>query len=177
VTQLEIMPRPSEDRPANMPWPTFPLTYKVTSAHEEGGERVYAVQTQEFLKTEDGRVRALVISDVEFEKGAFVEVPGTRRELPADFVFLAMGFTGVDRGLMVDQLGVDMDARGNIARDAEYATSVPGVFVAGDAGRGQSLIVWAIAEGRAAAASVDRFLMGTTGLPSPITPPTRSMTA
>lgn len=177
VTQLEIMPRPSEDRPANMPWPTFPLTYKVTSAHEEGGERVYAVQTQEFLKTEDGRVRALVISDVEFEKGAFVEVPGTRRELPADFVFLAMGFTGVDRGLMVDQLGVDMDARGNIARDAEYATSVPGVFVAGDAGRGQSLIVWAIAEGRAAAASVDRFLMGTTGLPSPITPTTRSMTA
>jgi glutamate synthase (NADPH/NADH) small chain len=175
VTQLEIMPRPSEDRPSNMPWPTFPITFKVTSAHEEGGERVYAVQTQEFLKHEDGRLRALVISDVQLENGAFAEVPNTRRELPADYVFLAMGFTGVDRGAMVDQLGVEMDARGNIARDANYATSVPGVFCAGDAGRGQSLIVWAIAEGRSAAAAVDTFLMGSTGLPSPIAPTARSI--
>jgi glutamate synthase (NADPH/NADH) small chain len=175
VTQLEIMPRPSESRPEDWPWPTVPMTFKVTSAHEEGGERVYAVQTQEFLKDDKGNLRALVIADAKFEGGAFVEVPNTRRELPADFVFLAMGFTGVDRGGFVDQLGVDIDARGNIARDSEFATNVAGVFTAGDAGRGQSLIVWAIAEGRSAAACVDRYLMGTTALPLPIAPTTRSM--
>ncbi len=177
VTQLEIMPQPSESRPANQPWPTFPMTFKVTSAHEEGGERVYAVQTQEFLKDDAGRLRALVISDVKFEGGQFVEVPNSRREIPADFVFLAMGFTGVDRGLFVEQLGVDVDARGNITRDSEFATNVPGVFAAGDAGRGQSLIVWAIAEGRSAAAAVDRHLMGATALPAPIAPSSRSITA
>lgn len=175
VTQLEIMPRPSESRPGNWPWPTFPILYKVTSAHEEGGVREYAVQTQEFLKDEQGNLRALVISEVKFENGAFVEVPDTRRELPADFVFLAMGFTGVDKGNMIDQLGVEMDARGNVARDMNYMTNVPGVFAAGDAGRGQSLIVWAISEGRSAAAAVDTFLMGTTALPRSIDPTTRSM--
>ena len=105
VTQLEIMPRPNEERSSSQPWPTFPMLYKVTSAHEEGGERVYAVQTQEFLKHDDGRLRALVISDVEFENGRFAEVPNTRREIPADFVFLAMGFTGVEPGGLVEQLG------------------------------------------------------------------------
>jgi len=175
VTQLEIMPRPSESRPGNWPWPTFPILYKVTSAHEEGGVREYAVQTQEFLKDERGNLRALVISEVKFENGAFVEVPDTRRELPADFVFLAMGFTGVDKGNMIDQLGVEMDARGNVARDMNYMTNIPGVFAAGDAGRGQSLIVWAISEGRSAAAAVDTFLMGTTALPRSIDPTTRSM--
>ncbi len=175
VTQLEIMPRPSETRPDSGPWPTFPMTFKVTSAHEEGGDRVYAVQTQEFLKDDNGNLRALVIADVKFEAGGFIEVPNTRRELVADFVFLAMGFTGVDRGGFVDQLGIDIDARGNIARDAKFETNVPGVFTAGDAGRGQSLIVWAIAEGRSAAACVDEFLMGTTALPLPIAPTTRSM--
>ncbi len=175
VTQLEIMPRPSETRPDNWPWPTFPMTFKVTSAHEEGGQRVYAVQTQEFLKDEHGNLRALVISDVRWEAGRLVEVPDTRRELAADFVFLAMGFTGVDPGGFVEQLGVELDTRGNIARDAEFSTNVPGVFVAGDAGRGQSLIVWAIAEGRSAAAAVDRFLMGSSALPVPIAPTTRSL--
>lgn len=176
VTQLEIMPQPSDVRPESWPWPTFPVLYKITSAHEEGGERVYAVQTQEFLQHEDGRLRALVISEVRLEGGRFVEVEGSRRELPADFVFLAMGFTGVDRGSMVEQLGVELDPRGNVARDANYSSTVPGVFVAGDAGRGQSLIVWAIAEGRSAAASVDRFLMGSTQLPAPVAPTDRSIT-
>jgi glutamate synthase (NADPH/NADH) small chain len=175
VTQLEIMPRPNEERSSSQPWPTFPMLYKVTSAHEEGGERVYAVQTQEFLKHDDGRLRALVISDVTFEKGRFEEVPNSRREIPADFVFLAMGFTGVEPGGLVDQLGVELDNRGNIARNAEFATNVDGVFVAGDAGRGQSLIVWAIAEGRSAAAAVDRYLMGHTALPAPIVPTARSI--
>ena len=173
VTQLEIMPRPADERPTAQPWPTYPMTYKVTSAHEEGGERVYAVQTQEFLKDDAGRLRAIVISDVRFENGRFEEVPNTRRELPADFVFLAMGFTGVEPGGLVDQLGLELDARGNIARNDAYATNVDGVFVAGDAGRGQSLIVWAIAEGRSAAAAVDHYLMGETALPAPIPPTAR----
>ena len=173
VTQLEIMPRPADERPSAQPWPTYPMTYKVTSAHEEGGERVYAVQTQEFLKDDTGRLRAIVISDVRFENGRFEEVPNTRRELPADFVFLAMGFTGVEPGGLVDQLGLELDARGNIARNDAYATNVDGVFVAGDAGRGQSLIVWAIAEGRSAAAAVDHYLMGETALPAPIPPTAR----
>ena len=176
VTQLEIMPQPPEARPEQWPWPTFPILYRVTSAHEEGGDRVYTVQTQEFLSDAQGRLRALVLSDVRMEGGRFVEVPGTRRELRADYVFLAMGFTGVDKGGMVDQLGVAMDARGNIARDAQFMSSVPGVFVAGDAGRGQSLIVWAIAEGRSAAAEVDRYLMGASALPSAIAPTTRALT-
>ncbi len=175
VTQLEIMPRPSEDRPHGQPWPTYPMTYKVTSAHEEGGERVYAVQTQEFLKDDNGRLRALVVSEVRFENGAFVEVPGTRHELPADFVFLAMGFTGPEQGGMLEQLGVDLDGRGNIVRDDRYATNVQGVFAAGDAGRGQSLIVWAIAEGRSAAAAVDAYLMGNSALPVAIPPTARQL--
>jgi glutamate synthase (NADPH/NADH) small chain len=107
--------------------------------------------------------------------GRFVEVQGSERELPADLVFLAMGFTGPERGPLVEQLGVALDERGNIRRDQHYASSVPGVFVAGDAGRGQSLIVWAIAEGRAAAAAVDAHLMGSTTLPAPIPPTARPL--
>jgi glutamate synthase (NADPH/NADH) small chain len=167
VTQLEIMPRPPEERPAGAPWPTYPMTYRVTSAHEEGGERVYSVSTKQFLG-DDGTLRALQLVDVEMVDGRFAEVPGTEREIPADLVFLAMGFTGPERGPLVEQLGVALDERGNVRRDPHYATSVPGVFVAGDAGRGQSLIVWAIAEGRAVAAAVDTHLMGTTNLPAPI---------
>jgi len=171
VTQLEIMPQPPEERPAGQPWPTYPMTYKVTSAHEENGERVYAVSTTELVGDEQGRVRALKLTEVKFEAGRFQPVPGTERELPADLVLLAMGFTGPeqDNGL-VGQLGLDLDERGNIRRDAEFRTNVPNVFVAGDAGRGQSLIVWAIAEGRSCAAAVDRWLMGTTSLPAPIVP-------
>ena len=177
VTQLEIMPMPPAERPASQPWPTYPMTFKVTSAHEEGGERVYAVTTEEFLKDEQGQLRALVISEVVFKEGKLEIVPGTRRELPAQACFLAMGFVGPERGSMLDQLGVELDERGNLARDGKFMTNVDGVFAAGDAGRGQSLIVWAIAEGRSAAAAVDRYLMGSTQLPAPILPSTRQLLA
>jgi glutamate synthase (NADPH) small chain len=170
ITQLEIMPRPGEDRPPHQPWPTYPMTFRVSSAHEEGGERVYAVSTQEFLADDHGNVRALRLVEVD-EK--FAPIEGTEHELPAELVLLAMGFVGPEREGLVDQLGVDIDERGNIVRDAAYASSVDGVFVAGDAGRGQSLIVWAIAEGRAAAAAVDSYLTGTTTLPAPIPPTER----
>jgi len=175
VTQLEIMPMPPESRPKGQPWPTYPMSYKVTSAHEEGGERVYAVNTQRFVDDGTGRVRALEIVEVEFKDGRFEPIPGTERELPADYVFLAMGFTGPERGPLLEQLGVELDERGNVARDRSYMSSVEGVFVAGDAGRGQSLIVWAIAEGRSAAAGVDRWLSGTTTLPAPIPPTARPL--
>ncbi len=168
VTQLEIMPRPSDERPASQPWPTFPMTYRVSSAHEEGGERMFAVSTERFEGDADGHVRSLHLVDVEFVDGSFQPVAGSERSIPADTVLLAMGFTGPEQGPLIEQFGLPLTERGAIARDDEYATDVEGVFVAGDAGRGQSLIVWAIAEGRAAAASVDRYLMGTTNLPSPI---------
>jgi glutamate synthase (NADPH) small chain len=175
VVQLEIMPRPPDRRPDSQPWPTYPMTYRVSSAHEEGGERVYAVSTQEFLADEAGRVRALRLVDVEPSERGFAPVPGTERELRCDLVLLAMGFTGAERGALLTDLGVDFDARGNVARDGSYATSVPGVFVAGDMGRGQSLIVWAIAEGRSAAAAVDRYLAGDTLLPAAIPPTARPL--
>ncbi len=175
VTQLEILPTPPATRPDTAPWPTYPMTYRVTSAHEEGGERVYSVSTKEFRADGAGNLRALLLVDVEMVDGRFVEVEGSERELPADLVFLAMGFTGPERGPLVEQLGVALDERGNIRRDQHYASSVPGVFVAGDAGRGQSLIVWAIAEGRAAAAAVDAHLMGSTTLPAPIPPTARPL--
>ncbi|NUS15675.1 MAG: glutamate synthase subunit beta [Streptomyces sp.] len=178
VTQLEIMPRPSDDRPAGQPWPTMPAVYKVTSAHEEGGERVYAVNTVKFTGDAEGNVRELHLVEVVFQDGKFVPQEGTERVLPADLVTLAMGFTGTDQGNgLVEQLGLELDARGNIARDAAYATNVDGVFVAGDAGRGQSLIVWAIAEGRSAAKAVDSYLTGLpSALPAPIRPTDRPLT-
>jgi glutamate synthase (NADPH) small chain len=176
VTQLEIMPRPPAQRPAAQPWPTYPMIYRVSSAHEEGGDRVYRVSTQEFLPGADGRVRVLRLVEVEFTDGRFQPVPDTERQLRADLVLLAMGFTGADRAGLLDGLGVGFDGRGNVARDAGFATSVPGVFAAGDMGRGQSLIVWAIAEGRSAAAAVDVYLMGETSLPAPIAPTTRPLT-
>ena len=168
VTQLEIMPRPPEVRGENNPWPQWSLVYRTSSAHEEGGERVFSVSTEEFVGDSNGNVRALVLNEVRMEAGKFVPVPGTRQELPADLVLLALGFVGPEKGSWLDQLGVALDERGNIARTDDYRTNVDGVFVAGDMGRGQSLIVWAIAEGRAAAAAVDAFLMGSTSLPAPI---------
>jgi glutamate synthase (NADPH/NADH) small chain len=144
------------------------MTYRVSSAHEEGGERMFAVSTERFEGDADGHVRSLHLLDVEFVDGSFQPVAGSERSIPADTVLLAMGFTGPEQGPMVQQFGVPLTERGAIVRDDEYATELDGVFVAGDAGRGQSLIVWAIAEGRAAAASVDRYLMGGTNLPSPI---------
>ena len=175
VTQLEILPMPTDARPHGQPWPTYPMTYKVTSAHEEGGERFYAVNTQRFVADGNGRVRALEIVEVALRDGRFEPVPGTEHELPADYVFLAMGFTGPERGPLLEQMGVELDERGNIRRDSSYMSNVPGVFVAGDAGRGQSLIVWAIAEGRSAAAGVDTWLSGTTTLPAPIPPTARPL--
>jgi glutamate synthase (NADPH/NADH) small chain len=172
VTQLEILPQPPAARPGHQPWPTYPMIYRVSSAHEEGGERTYAATTLEYLGDDTGRVRALLLADA---KG-FDPVPGTERELRCDLVLLAMGFTGAERPGLLDGLGVDFDQRGNVARDGSYATSVPGVFAAGDMGRGQSLIVWAIAEGRSAAAAVDRYLGGEAGLPAPIPPTARPLT-
>ena len=175
VTQLEIMPRPGEDRPAGQPWPTYPMLFRVSSAHEEGGDRVYSVSTSRFLGDEDGNVRALRLVEVTMTEGRLSEVPGSEREIPAELVLLAMGFTGPEREGVVAQLGLDLDQRGNLTRDAAYMTTRPGVFVAGDAGRGQSLIVWAIAEGRAAAAAVDTYLTGATTLPAPIPPTERPL--
>jgi glutamate synthase (NADPH/NADH) small chain len=175
ITQLEIMPEPPESRPAGQPWPSYPMIFRVSSAHEEAGERVYAASTQEFLGDEDGNVRALRLVDVEFVDGKLQEIAGTEREIPAQLVLFAMGFTGPQQAGLVEQLGVDLDQRGNVARDGSYQSSVEGVFVAGDAGRGQSLIVWAIAEGRAAAAAVDSYLTGSTTLPAPIPPTERPL--
>ena len=172
ITQLEIMPRPGEDRPAGQPWPTYPTTFKVTSAHEEGGERLYAVSTQEFAGDADGNVAALRLVEVD---ATFQPVEGTEREIPAQLVLLAMGFVGPEKEGLIEQLGVDLDERGNVRRDESYAASVPGVYVAGDVGRGQSLIVWAIAEGRSAAAAVDAYLTGSTTLHAPIKPHERPL--
>jgi glutamate synthase (NADPH) small chain len=170
VTQLEILPRPPEARPDAQPWPTYPMIYRVSSAHEEGGDRVYAASTETFLGDENGQVRALRLTEVEFSGGRFEPVPGTSREIPAELVLLAMGFTGAEKLGLLGELGVEFDARGNVARSGSYETSVPGVFVAGDMGRGQSLIVWAIAEGRSAAAHVDQHLreLPRPALPAPI---------
>jgi glutamate synthase (NADPH/NADH) small chain len=154
------------------------MIYRVSSAHEEGGERSYAVTTLEFLGDDGdsgGRVRALLLADA----AGFDPVPGTERELPCDLVLLAMGFIGAERPGLLAGLGVEFDQRGNVARDSSYATSVPGVFAAGDMGRGQSLIVWAIAEGRSAAAAVDRYLSGdgeSAALPAAIAPTARPLT-
>ncbi len=168
VHQFEIMPRPPDERPASNPWPTYPMTFKTTSAHEEGVERVYSVNTEAFLGDEDGRVRALQAHEVRFVNGRFEKVDDSDFELEADLVLLAMGFVGPEQDGMLESLGVELTDRGNVARDDTYATSVDGVWVCGDMGRGQSLIVWAIAEGRACAAAVDEALMGQTALPNPI---------
>jgi glutamate synthase (NADPH/NADH) small chain len=170
VTQLEIMPMPPDSRAPSNPWPTYPMIMRVSSAHEEGGERLYSVNTEKFIGDDSGHVRTLLLHEVERVDGRFQKVEGTERELPADLVLLAMGFTGAQREGLVEALGAEIDARGNVARDGEFMSSVPGVFVAGDMGRGQSLIVWAIAEGRAAAAAADAWLTGNSMLPRPVTP-------
>ena len=175
VTQLEIMPRPPEERAVSNPWPQFAFTYKVTSAHDEGGERMYSVNTERFVDDGNGNVRALALHEVQMVDGKFEKVEGSDVEIPADYVFLAMGFTGTEQFPWLDELGVERDQRSNVVRDANFMTNVPGVFNAGDMGRGQSLIVWAIAEGRSAAAGVDRYLMGDTRLPAPIAPTDRPL--
>ena len=175
VTQLEIMPRPTEERPEGQPWPTYPMIYRVSSAHEELDNRMFSVSTEEFLGDGNGNLRAIKLVETKFENGKFVPVPGTEQEIPADFVFLAMGFTGPEKTALIEQLEVELDERGNIKRGLDYQSSQDGIFVAGDAGRGQSLIVWAIAEGRSAAAEVDKYLTGDTQLPAPILPTARPM--
>jgi len=175
VTQLEIMPMPPEHRAPGNPWPQWSMILRTSSAHEEGGERLFSVNTERFVDDGNGNVRALLIHDVEMRDGRFEKVDGTERELRADLVFLAMGFFGPEKGSWLEALGVAFDERGNVARGDDYMSSVPGVFVAGDMGRGQSLIVWAIAEGRACAAGVDAHLMGHSTLPVPIAPTARPM--
>jgi glutamate synthase (NADPH/NADH) small chain len=175
VHQLEILPRPPEHRAATNPWPTWSDVFRVSSAHEEGGERVFSVNTERFVGDEDGTVRALVAHEVEMVDGRFQKVEGTDFELPCELVLLAMGFLGPERDGLLEGLGVGFDARGNVARDGSFMTSVPRVFACGDMGRGQSLIVWAIAEGRACAAGVDRHLEGDTQLQAPIEPTARAL--
>jgi glutamate synthase (NADPH/NADH) small chain len=174
VHQFEILPRPPDLRDPSTPWPTWPLMLRTSSAHEEGCERVFAVNTECFLGDEEGAVRALRAHEVESVmaegRPTFERVEGSEFELECELVFLAMGFLGPERTGLLDDLGVEIDGRGNVARDSAFQTSVPNVFVCGDMGRGQSLIVWAIAEGRSAAAAVDDWLMGETVLPAPIAP-------
>jgi glutamate synthase (NADPH/NADH) small chain len=171
IEQLEIMAKPPATRGGDNPWPEWPRIYRTASAHEEGGERVYAVSTKRFIDDGTGAVRAVEIVNVETksENGrmTFAEVPGSERELPCELALLAMGFVAPERPAL-DQLKVKLTDRGNVWRDKQWMTSEPGVFTAGDMQRGQSLIVWAIAEGRSAAASIDRFLMGQTDLPAPL---------
>ena len=168
VTQLEILPQPPETRAETNPWPQWSFIYRTSSAHEEGGDRLFSVTTDRFVGDDKNNVRALVICEVKSESGSFVKVEGTERELPADLVLLALGFVGPEKSSWIDQLGLQSDLRGNIVRNDNYMSNLNGVFIAGDMGRGQSLIVWAIAEGRAAAAGVDHYLMGATDLPVPI---------
>ena len=175
VTNLAIGVQPPVERPEHQPWPTSPTLFEVSSAHEEGGERVFLASTVEFLSNEAGEVRAIRVAETEYVDGRRVPKSGTEREIPADLVLLALGFTGPESETIAEQLPVPFDGKGNIERDAQYQTSEAGVFVAGDAGRGQSLIVWAIAEGRAAASAVDRYLEGETQLPSPVRPTDRAI--
>jgi glutamate synthase (NADPH) small chain len=175
VHQLEIMPEPPPDRTGDNPWPTWPLILRTSSALEEGGERIFSVTTAEFLDDGAGHVRALRGQQVEVAYGEggrpeFLPVEGSEFELPCELVLLAMGFLGTERSGVVAELGLEVNARGSVAADASWSTNVEGVFVCGDMTRGQSLIVWAIAEGRSAAAAVDRYLMGQTELPAPIAP-------
>ena len=175
VTNLAIGTQPPSARPESQPWPTFPTVFEVSSAHEEGGERHYLASTVEFLPNDGGSVRAIRIAETEYIDGRRVPRAGTEREVPADLVLLALGFTGPESDKLTDQLHLPFDEKGNVTRDSDYQTAEQGVFVAGDAGRGQSLIVWAIAEGRAAASAVDRYLEGETELPSPVRPTDRAI--
>jgi glutamate synthase (NADPH) small chain len=175
VTSLAIGIQPPTERPVHQPWPMSPNLFEISSAHEEGGERAYLASTVEFLANEAGEVRALRVAETEYLDGRRVPKSGTEREIPADLVLLALGFTGAESETLDQQLRLPFDDRGNVVRDQDYQTSQPGVFVAGDAGRGQSLIVWAIAEGRAAASAVDRYLEGETQLPFPVRPTDRAI--
>jgi glutamate synthase (NADPH/NADH) small chain len=175
VHQLEIMPEPPPTRTGDNPWPTWPTILRTSSALEEGGERLFSVTTAEFVDDGNGHVRALRGAEVEMAytddgRPEFVPVEGSEFELRCELVLLAMGFLGTERNGVVAELGLEVNGRGSVVADASWSTNVEGVFVCGDMTRGQSLIVWAIAEGRSAAAAVDRYLMGTSALPAPIVP-------
>ena len=172
VHQLELLPQPPLERAHDNPWPQWPNIFRISPAHEEGGERLYAVSTQRFLGDPQGRVRALETVKVEVMRtNGHLEVqpvPGTAFTLPTDLVLLAMGFVGPERPGVLTELGVRLTERGNVWRDQNWMTSVSAVFTCGDMQRGQSLIVWAIAEGRSAARGVDAYLMGSSSLPAPL---------
>jgi len=170
VKQLEILPEPPQARSAGNPWPTWPVILRSSAAHEEGGDRLYSISTTEFVDDASGNVASIRVANVERDAtGAFVSVEGSETELAADLVLLALGFTGPEQSGIVRDLGCELGERGNIAVDRSFMTSVPGVFACGDAARGQSLVVWAIAEGRSAARAVDHYLSGASDLPAPIT--------
>ena len=175
VTNLAIGRQPPLTRSDSQPWPMVPTVFEVNSAHEEGGRREYLASTVEFLSDGSGRVSGLRVAETEYVDGHRVPRAGTERVLPADLVLLALGFTGPEQRLLAEQIGLGFDDHGAVGRDDSFATSMPGVFVAGDAGRGQSLIVWAIAEGRSVAAAVDAFLEGGTDLPAPVRPTDRAI--
>ena len=172
VHQFELLPRPPDVRAADNPWPLWPNVFRVSSAHEEGGDRVYAVSTQRFTGDATGRVQQLHAIKVDMVRDGgrldFKPTPGTEFTLDVDLVLLAMGFLGPERMGPIDDLGVKLTERGNVWRDQSWMTSVPGVFTCGDMQRGQSLIVWAIAEGRSCARGVDLYLMGKSDLPAPL---------
>ena len=172
VSQFELLPRPPDERAFDNPWPTWPNVFRVSAAHEEGGDRVYSVSTERFTGTADGRVAKLHGRQVEMVRAggrlAFEPVAETEFEQGVDLVLLAMGFLGPERPGMLEELGVRLTERGNVWRDENWMTSVPSVFTAGDMQRGQSLIVWAIAEGRSAARGIDAWLMGSSSLPAPV---------
>ena len=172
VTQLELLPKPPQERAADNPWPQWPNIFRVSTAHEEGGERLYSVSTHRFVGDDSGRVTTLQAVKVEMVRNdgrmQFEPVAGSEFDIPAELVLLAMGFVGPERGPLVNDLGLTMTERGTVWRDERWMTSVPGVFAAGDMQRGQSLIVWAIAEGRSAARGVDAYLSGSSTLPAPL---------
>ena len=172
VTTLAIGKQPPSERPENQPWPTMPTLFEVSSAHEEFGERTYLASTVEFVGI-DGKLTGVKVAETEFINGKRLPKPGTEKVLPADLVLLALGFTGVEGDEISEQSDITLDDRGNVQRSSNWSTNVDGVFVAGDAGRGQSLIVWAIAEGRSAAAAIDEYLEGSTELPRPVKPTDR----
>lgn len=175
VTTLAIGKQPPTERTPGQPWPTMPNLFEVSSAHEEFGERQYLASTVEFVG-ENGKLTGIKVAETEFVDGKRLPKAGTERIIPADLVFLALGFTGAEEDTLSAQAKAQFDERGNVARDSQWASNQEGFFVCGDAGRGQSLIVWAIAEGRAAAAAVDNFLEGVTELPAPVKPTDKALT-
>ena len=177
VTQLDIHVQPPVTRHESTPWPVYPLLLRTSAAHEEGGQRVFGVNSTSFEGSEtaddgtvSGRVTGIHLVEGKRVGSGFIPSAGTEKHLDADLVLLALGFVGPEREGLLDELGVDISGRGAVERDDDYMTNMPGVFVAGDAGRGQSLIVWAIAEGRSAAAGVDAYLSGGSALPDPLQP-------